>query len=85
MADTAVARVYPNLIGGKEVASAATFESRNSSDLADLVGVFPEAGREEVRQALEITIGEWEEEIHRSISSGTGRRNVPRRLLAHIE
>ncbi|MBW6456133.1 MAG: aldehyde dehydrogenase family protein [Trueperaceae bacterium] len=42
---------FGHLIAGKEVASATTFESRNASDLADVVGVFPEATREQVREA----------------------------------
>ncbi len=44
-------RTFGNLIAGKEVDSATTFESRNSSDHADVVGVFPEATREQVREA----------------------------------
>jgi acyl-CoA reductase-like NAD-dependent aldehyde dehydrogenase len=51
MAQAAVARSYPNLIGGREVSSDATFESRNSSNLDDLVGIFPEASRDQVREA----------------------------------
>jgi acyl-CoA reductase-like NAD-dependent aldehyde dehydrogenase len=51
MADAALARSYPNLIGGEEVHSDVTFESRNSSRGDDLVGIFAEASRDEVRQA----------------------------------
>ena len=51
MAQAAVGRRYPHLIGGKEVTSERTFESRNSSNLADLVGVFPEATKDQVREA----------------------------------
>ncbi len=40
-----------NLIDGREVASPTTFESRNSSDLSDVVGLFPEATKEQVREA----------------------------------
>lgn len=47
-------RTFGHLIAGREVAPTAadaTFESRNSSELADVVGVFPEARREQVREA----------------------------------
>jgi len=44
-------RTFGHLIAGKEVDSPTTFESRNSSDHADVVGVFPEATREQVREA----------------------------------
>lgn len=40
-----------NLIAGREVASPTSFESHNSSELSDVVGVFPEATREQVRSA----------------------------------
>ena len=46
-------RTYANLIGGREVASARTFESRNSSDRSDVVGLFPEATIDEVRAACD--------------------------------
>ena len=46
-------RTYANLIGGREVASARTFESRNSSDRSDVVGLFPEATVDEVRAAAD--------------------------------
>jgi len=46
-------RTYANLIGGREVASARTFESRNSSDRDDVVGLFPEATVDEVRAAAD--------------------------------
>ena len=42
---------YSHLIAGRDVTSSATFESRNSSDLSDLIGLFPEATREQVREA----------------------------------
>jgi len=54
MSDVAIARTYPNLIGGEEVTSPNTFESRNSSNLQDVVGVFPEATKDQVRQACEV-------------------------------
>jgi len=44
-------RTFGNLIAGREVGSEPTFESRNSSDHADVVGIFPEATREQVREA----------------------------------
>ncbi len=40
-----------HLIGGRSVNAAATFASRNASDHGDVVGVFPEGTREEVRAA----------------------------------
>ena len=49
-----MARTYSHLIGGKEVTSETTFESKNSSNLADVVGVFPEATREQVREACKV-------------------------------
>src|SRR5690606_3635583 len=47
----AAQRTYGNLIGGRSVPSQKTFESRNSSRLDDVVGVFPEATKEQVREA----------------------------------
>ena len=44
-------KTFRHLIGAKEVASEFTFESRNASDLSDLIGRFPEASREQVRDA----------------------------------
>jgi alpha-ketoglutaric semialdehyde dehydrogenase len=46
--------VYGNLIGGQSVASRATFESRSSGSTADVVGVFPEATKEQVREACAV-------------------------------
>ncbi|MDZ7704709.1 MAG: aldehyde dehydrogenase family protein [Trueperaceae bacterium] len=46
-------RQYPNLIGGREVTSDSTFESRNSSNHSDVLGVFPEASKAQVREACE--------------------------------
>lgn len=48
-----MARTYAHRIGGRDVASATTFESRNSSRDDDVVGVFPEAGLDEVRAACD--------------------------------
>ena len=48
-----MARTFPNLIGGREVPSAHTFESRNSSDRDDVVGIFPEASLDEVHAACD--------------------------------
>ena len=44
-------KTYGNLIGGAEVGSPTSFESRNSSDLADVLGRFPDATKEQVRDA----------------------------------
>src|SRR5690606_18824512 len=57
MADTAEAKHYPHLIGGREVTSERTFESRNASDASDLIGVFPEATREQVADACRAAQG----------------------------
>jgi acyl-CoA reductase-like NAD-dependent aldehyde dehydrogenase len=48
-----MARTFGHLIAGREVGSPTTFESRNSSATADIVGVFPEANREQVREACD--------------------------------
>jgi aldehyde dehydrogenase (NAD+) len=48
-----MARTFGNIIEGKEVKSKTTFASRNSSDLSDIVGVFPEASKKQVRDACE--------------------------------
>jgi len=48
------AKTFHNLIGGREVPSHTTFESRNASDLSDVVGVFPEASKEQVREACRV-------------------------------
>jgi len=42
---------YGNLIGGHEVGSPGSFLSRNSSRLDDVIGQFPEATKEQVREA----------------------------------
>lgn len=47
-------RTYGHLIGGREVASSATFDSRNSSDSRDVVGVFAEATIDQVREACDV-------------------------------
>jgi alpha-ketoglutaric semialdehyde dehydrogenase len=44
-------KTYANIIGGKTVSSAKTFLSRNSSNLEDVLGEFPEASLEQVRDA----------------------------------
>jgi aldehyde dehydrogenase (NAD+) len=44
-------RTFGHLIAGREVGSPSTFESRNSSETADVLGIFPEATREQVREA----------------------------------
>lgn len=46
-------KTYPNLYAGKEVASDKTFLSRNSSETTDVLGAFPEAGKEQVREAAQ--------------------------------
>ena len=43
-----------HLIDGRSVSSERTFESHNSSEHADVVGVFPEATREQVREACQV-------------------------------
>ncbi len=48
-----MAKMFHNLIAGKQVGSQATFESRNSSNLSDVVGIFPEATKEQVRAACD--------------------------------
>jgi alpha-ketoglutaric semialdehyde dehydrogenase len=45
---------FGNLIGGQSVASPATFESRSSARRSDVVGVFPEATKEQVREACAV-------------------------------
>src|SRR5215216_6988755 len=42
---------FSNLIGGQAVDSPSTFLSRNSSNLEDVLGAFPEATEDQVRQA----------------------------------
>ena len=44
---------YPNLYAGKEVLSEKTFLSRNSSETTDVLGAFPEATKEQVREAAQ--------------------------------
>ena len=48
-----MARTYAHRIGGRDVASDATFESRNASRHDDVVGVFPEADLAQVRAACD--------------------------------
>jgi len=45
---------YHHLIGGKEFNGKKSFESLNSSNLADVVGVFPEASKKQVRDACKV-------------------------------
>jgi alpha-ketoglutaric semialdehyde dehydrogenase len=42
---------FHNLIAGKEIKSKKTFESKNSSNLSDVIGLFPDASKEQVREA----------------------------------
>ncbi len=44
---------FGHLIGGHEIGSTPVFLSRNSSDLADVIGSFPEATREQVQHACD--------------------------------
>ena len=44
-------RRFTNIIGGAPVDSPSTFLARNSSNLEDVIGEFPEATREQVREA----------------------------------
>ena len=46
-------KAFHHLIGGQQVGSEKTFESRNSSRLSDVIGTFPKATKEQVRQACE--------------------------------
>ncbi len=48
-----MAKKYGNLINGEEVKSRKTYESCNSSELADIVGIFPEARKAQVRAAAQ--------------------------------
>ena len=50
-------RTFHNLIGDESVPSDATFESRNASDRSDVVGVFPDATKAQVRRACEVAQG----------------------------
>src|SRR5690625_3766670 len=43
-------KTYPHLYAGREVTGQNTFLSRNSSDLNDVLGAFPEATREQDRE-----------------------------------
>src|SRR5690625_7294090 len=46
-------KTYPHLYAGREVTGQNTFLSRNSSDLNDVLGAFPEATRDQVREAAQ--------------------------------
>ena len=53
---------FGNLIDGQEVSSPTSFLSRNSSNLQDVIGAFPEATQEQVRQACDTArraFAEW--------------------------
>jgi len=55
-------RRFSNFIGGQAVDSPTTFLSRNSSNLEDVIGEFPEAAKDQVRQACEAArraFGAW--------------------------
>ena len=47
-------KTFGNLIGNQKVMSDRTFESRNSSDLSDVLGSFPEATEAQIREACEV-------------------------------
>src|SRR5690606_19305519 len=51
--EAGAAKTYGNIIGGRSVPSPSTFASRSSSRLADVVGHFPEATKDQVREACE--------------------------------
>ncbi len=60
--ETGVTRSFGNLIGGREVPSETSFASRNSSRLEDMLGRFPEATKEQVREACQVAreaFGRW--------------------------
>ena len=48
-----MAKTFHHIIGEEAVSSPETFASRNPSDLEDIVGLFPEATREQVQEACE--------------------------------
>lgn len=48
------AKPFAHTIGGKSVTSERTFESRSSSNHDDVLGVFPEATKEQVREACRV-------------------------------
>jgi len=52
--EAGAARTYGNLIGGRSVPSPTSFASRSSSRLSDVVGYFPEATKEQVREACQV-------------------------------
>lgn len=49
-----MAKKFCHLIGGKEVASPKTFLSKNSSNLSEVLGEFPEATKDQVREACKV-------------------------------
>jgi acyl-CoA reductase-like NAD-dependent aldehyde dehydrogenase len=56
-----MARQFSHLIGGQSVASDTTFLSRNSSNMEDVLGEFPEASKEQVRQACQAARAAFEQ------------------------
>lgn len=46
-------KTFGNIIGNQEVQSDKTFASRNSSERSDVIGLFPEATKEQVRDACQ--------------------------------
>ncbi len=57
-----LSRNYANLIGDQEVVSTKSFESRSSSNHTDIIGVFPEADKAQVRaacQQAQEAFGRW--------------------------
>lgn len=55
-------KTFGNLIGNLEVTSERTFPSQNSSELTDVLGHFPEATKEQVREACKTAkeaFGSW--------------------------
>ena len=46
-------KTFPHLYAGKEVTGTTTFESRNSSNLSDVLGSFYEATKDQVREATQ--------------------------------
>ena len=57
-----MAKSYCHLIGGREVGSPESFESRSSGNSSDTVGIFPEASKVQVREACKAAreaFGTW--------------------------
>lgn len=47
-------KTYGHLIGGQETTSDTSFKSHNSSKLSDIIGIFPEATKEQVHEACRV-------------------------------